>query len=71
MVEKMIDTEHGSVVVHDRNDFLIRRTTNTVSVPLEADEVFALIRDLAAGMELGGPVYLVVESDKIYAKDME
>lgn len=67
----MIDTEHGSVVVHDRNDFLIRRTTNTVSVPLEADEVFALIRDLAARMELGGPVYLVIESDKIYAKDME
>lgn len=66
-----IDTESGSVHVYDRNDFLMRRDTNTMVVALEADEVFALIEDLASRMALGGPIHLVIESDKIYAKDME
>lgn len=68
----MIDTEHGSIVVHSRDDFLIRRNTNTVIVRLIGeDEVFTLIKDLASNMETGGPIYIVIESDKVFVKDMD
>lgn len=63
--------EDQSIVVHDRANFLIDRTTNTVFVSLEADEVFKVIEDLARAMEGGGPVYLVIESDKLYPKEAE
>jgi len=60
-----------SIYVYDRNDFLMRRNTNTMSFVLEADEVFTLIHDLSGQMARGGPVYLVVESDKVFVKDMD
>lgn len=64
-------TDDQLVCVYDRNDFLIDRTTNTVIVQLEADAVFTVIKDLAERMALGGPVWLVVESNKIHPKDRD
>lgn len=64
----MLTTEHGTVVVHDRDGFLIDRTTNTVVVPLEQDEVLSLIGDLSVAA-YHGQAWFVIESKKIYAKD--
>lgn len=64
-------TDNQSIFVYDHREFLTRRDTNTVSVELNADAVFAVICDLASAMARGGPIYLVVESDKVYTKDMD
>lgn len=66
-----ITANEQSVFVYARKDFLVRRNTNTIAIELDGDEVLAVIRDLAGVGRHGAPVYLVVESDKIYAKDME
>jgi hypothetical protein len=62
--------EDQHIFVHDRPGFLIRRNTNNVIVELEQDEVLALIADLAEKAYMG-KVSLLIESDKIYAKDMD
>ena len=49
---------------------MVRRNTNTVIFKLKQDEVLALVGAIAT-RAYGGSVTLVVESDTIYAKDME
>jgi hypothetical protein len=61
--------EGQSVVVHGDKKFLIDRTINTTVVALDTSEVFNLIQALTREASLGGPVYLAVESDKIYAAE--
>jgi len=64
-----VDTKQGSVHVYD-GGFLIRRNTDTVVVTLKWEEVLELIHDLSRPTSHNG-ISLVIESDKIYAKDME
>lgn len=61
----MIDIQGGHIGASDRQPGVIRTDTNTTIIPLEEDEVLALIAELARSVALGGPGYLVIEQEWI------
>jgi len=59
------------IMVYGGKHPLIRRDTNTTLVSLDKDDVLQLITDLSSRVEGVKRVWLAIEADHIYAKDMD
>lgn len=68
----MIDLEDRSVhaISTAVGNPIIRRDTNTTVVKLHDDEVLALIAELAREVSSGTSVYLIIEKNEIYPREV-